>query len=306
VSRLIDVTLTEYDEFAGLTEGAVGIGIAGPPMKVRRRSLQLSTRDSLSMLWWDEDPTVLYLHGGGQNAHTWDVVAMALGRSAVAVDLPGHGHSSWRPNGDYSPETSADLIAELIAQFMPSLEVVVGMSLGGLTLIHLAATHADLVPRAIMVDVTPGVTKQVSGMSSAQRGSTLLREGQPIFDSFEEMLAATAATLHHRSSERLWWGVRHNSVQLPDGRWRWRYDRVRSESVPHRDYANLWDDVERIEAPTMLIRGAASAFVSAEDIQELMRRRPSAVVEEVEGAGHSVQSDRPARLAELIESFTFV
>ena len=36
------------------------------------------------------------MHGGAQNAHTWDTVALALDRPLVAVDLPGHGHSDGR------------------------------------------------------------------------------------------------------------------------------------------------------------------------------------------------------------------
>ena len=38
-------------------------------------------------------PELVFLHGGAQNAHTWDTVALALGRPLVAIDLPGHGHS---------------------------------------------------------------------------------------------------------------------------------------------------------------------------------------------------------------------
>ena len=41
----------------------------------------------------DGAPELVLIHGGAQNAHTWDTVALALGRPLVAVDLPGHGHS---------------------------------------------------------------------------------------------------------------------------------------------------------------------------------------------------------------------
>jgi pimeloyl-ACP methyl ester carboxylesterase len=43
--------------------------------------------------------------------------------------------------------------------------------------------------------------------------------------------------------------------------------------------------------------------VSEGDVAELRRRRPDAVVEVVEGAGHSVQGDRPLELAELLARF---
>src|SRR5687767_7011519 len=51
-------------------------------------------------------PTVLFLHGGGLTAHTWDLVCLALRRDyhCLAVDLRGHGDSEWSPEADYRIE----------------------------------------------------------------------------------------------------------------------------------------------------------------------------------------------------------
>ena len=75
----------------------------------------------------------MFVHGGAQNAHTWDTVVLALGRPpAVCVDLPGHGHSDWRDDG-YDPERNAADVAVAVRALAPNARVVVGMSLGGLT-----------------------------------------------------------------------------------------------------------------------------------------------------------------------------
>src|SRR5207253_2459239 len=50
--------------------------------------------------------TVVLLHGGGQNRHSWSrtaVQATARGWDAVTIDARGHGDSDWAPDGDYSP-----------------------------------------------------------------------------------------------------------------------------------------------------------------------------------------------------------
>ena len=47
---------------------------------------------------------------------------------------------------------------------------------------------------------------------------------------------------------------------------------------------------------------ALSPVVDDDDVAELLRRRPDAAVEVVEGAGHSVQGDKPLELAAIIES----
>jgi hypothetical protein len=59
-------------------------------------------------------PPVVFLHGGGLNAHTWDVVCAALRREhhCVALDQRGHGESEWSPEMDYRIESHvADLEA---------------------------------------------------------------------------------------------------------------------------------------------------------------------------------------------------
>ena len=46
-----------------------------------------------ALVWGERAPELVFLHGGAQNAHTWDTVALALNRPLVCIDLPGHGHS---------------------------------------------------------------------------------------------------------------------------------------------------------------------------------------------------------------------
>src|SRR6516164_5684668 len=84
-----------YDEVSDFHENASEFAIPydGPPV-VRRQAFPLGDGRSLSALvWGDAAPELVFLHGGAQNAHTWDTVALALNRPLVAIDLPGHGHS---------------------------------------------------------------------------------------------------------------------------------------------------------------------------------------------------------------------
>ena len=39
---------------------------------------------------------------------------VGLGEPALAVDLPGHGHSGWREDGDYSPQNNAAALAPVL------------------------------------------------------------------------------------------------------------------------------------------------------------------------------------------------
>ena len=278
-----------------LGENAAEAGLDGSGLPEVRRL----TMNGLSALKWGAgDPEVVFLHGGAQNAHTWDTVILAFGHSALAIDLPGHGRSTWRQDHDYSPPQLAAAVAPLVRSLAPRAELVAGMSLGGLAAISLAAT-TDLVRRLAIIDVTPGANAEKAKAIIAFTG------GPASFPSFEAILRRTVEHNPSRSLRSLERGVRHNARELPDGTWTWRYDPVRNWSggamIP--DFVDLWDEVSAIRCPVLLVRGGASPVVDDADVSELSRRQPRARIEVVAGPGHSVQGDRPVELAQLLNAF---
>jgi pimeloyl-ACP methyl ester carboxylesterase len=296
----------DYDEFGLLGDNAAeaGLPFAGPP-QVSRREFEVAPDQTVSaIVWGDAEPELVLLHGGGQNAHTWDTVALALRRPVIAVDLPGHGHSGRRPDRDYGPWRSAEAIAAVIEQAAPAAAAVVGMSLGGVTAIRLAARRPDLARKLVVVDATPQVGDGTRAMSQADRGAVALVAGPPVFESFEAIAAAAIAASPQRPRTAVERGVRHNAVELPDGTWTWRYDLF---ELPSRqfDFAPLWEDVSAITAPVMLVRGGDSKFVTDGATAEFRRRQPGLRVEVVAGSGHAVQSDQPLELTRLIQDFVF-
>lgn len=287
------------DEFALLPENAAELGLDLPTLPgVQRVGTDHDDGHVSAIKWGDEPPRAVFLHGGAQNAHTWDSVILALGVPALAVDLPGHGHSSWRDNGDYSPWPNADAVAVAVREWAPEADVVVGMSLGGLTTIRLASVAPDLVRRTVLVDVTPASTQRHQAMTQDQRGTVALASGPATFDTFDEIVALTAAAAPHRSASSIRRGVIHNTRQRGDGRWEWRYDRMRVL----RDFALLWEDLARIDVPVTLVRGGASMFVADEDVEEARRRVADLEVRVVPGSGHSVQSDAPLELTAILRA----
>lgn len=293
----------EYDEFGLFHQNAAEYDLPsdGPPM-VRRATTRLADDRCMSSLVWQTAPAELVLiHGGAQNAHTWDTVALALGRPLVAPDLPGHGHSdSPAPGVGTAPGANASDLAQIIDDLAPAAGLIVGMSLGGLTAIALGAQRPDLVQRLVLVDITPGVTGE-----KAKAIHDFVR-GPATFPSFDELLARTTEFNPTRSESSLRRGILHNALQLDDGSWVWRHRRddytAMGDDVAERpDITLLWDDLQRLDAPVTLVRGTRQQSVIADDdVEELARRRPDATVIEVD-AGHSVQGDAPLELAQIIK-----
>ncbi len=282
-----------------------GIPWDGPPV-VRRDAVELDDGRMLSALVWGEaPPELVLLHGGAQNAHTWDTVALALRRPLVAIDLPGHGHSDGGRNGALDLRANAADVAVAVAALAPDARAVVGMSLGGITTLAVVACAPELVRSVVLVDVTPGVTGQKAAPIVA------FIAGPETFASFDEILARTIEFNPTRSEASLRRGILHNALQLDDGSWVWRHARHRSlevggEAGPDRTrgFGSLWDTVSDLTVPLMLVRGMRpQSVVDDADEAELVRRRPDARVEHVAEAGHSVQGDQPVELARLLDDF---
>ncbi len=294
----------EYDEFSMFHENAEEFGIPypGPPV-VARRSVAMDDGRALSALVWGERPAELVLfHGGAQNAHTWDTVALALGRPLVAVDLPGHGHSDGGRSGSRNLENNADDLATVMRELAPEAGALVGMSLGGLTAIVLADRHPERVRRLVLVDVTPGVTAEKS-----KAISDFVR-GPESFPDFDAILARTVEHNPTRTVPALRRGILHNALQRDDGSWVWRHARHRASELPDAPdgprYGDLWEALGRVRVPIMLVRGMRpQSVVDDNDEAELRRRCPDARIEHVEEAGHSVQGDAPVELAALLDDF---
>ncbi len=317
------LAVTDYDEFGLFHENIAefDLDVAVLPPVVRIETIVSdgdSSRIVSALRWGSDDPEIVYLHGGAQNAHTWDTVALALGRSALAVDLPGHGHSDWRADGAYSPMNLADDVADVVAVHAPRARVVVGMSLGGLTAMELTVRHPALVRSLVMVDITPGVN------AAKTKAITDFVDGPQEFASFDDLLARTIEHNPTRTESSLRRGILHNAHPQPDGSWQWRYDRGShararqtatdtSESptpdtpapdTPAPDPADglspLWDHFGSISCPVTLVRGSLSPVVDDDDVAEARRRQPELAVHVVDGAGHSVQGDRPVELAAIL------
>jgi pimeloyl-ACP methyl ester carboxylesterase len=310
------LAVTDYDEFGLFHENIAefDLDVAElPPVARIETDVGGEGRSVSALRWGSDDPEIVYLHGGAQNAHTWDTVALALGRPALAVDLPGHGHSGWRADGAYSPMNLADDVAEVVAAHAPRARVVVGMSLGGLTALQLTVRHSALVRSLVMVDITPGVN------AAKTKAITDFVDGPQEFASFDDLLARTIEHNPTRTESSLRRGILHNAHPQPDGSWQWRYDRgshararrsaPEASDSPTADTVDpadplspMWDHFGSIGCPITLVRGSLSPVVDDDDVAEARRRQPELVVHVVDGAGHSVQGDRPVELAAILSA----
>jgi pimeloyl-ACP methyl ester carboxylesterase len=288
-----------YDEFSFFHENLSEWNLDAPIPTVRRLFVAVDGLRQLSALQWgDGEPELVLLHGGGQNAHTFDTLALALQRPLIAIDLPGHGHSDGSPYAVSAVASHAIDVIRALEQLVAKPTPLVGMSLGGLTALLVAHDRPDLVSSLVLIDITPGVNAEKA------RHITDFVNGPVSFDDFSALLERTAQHNPTRTVSSLHRGILHNAVQRSDGSWVWRHQQHPKSELAAPDAGDLWVKLSEVAVPVTLIRAMArGSVVDDADEKEFLDRLPHSVVVHVENAGHSVQGDQPIQLAALLNRF---
>lgn len=296
---------TETGEFQYLPLQARVLGVAAPT--VERLTLSLPDGRELSALrYGDGDPQVTLLHGAGLNAHTWDTTILALQQPALAIDLAGHGDSTWRSDATYSGHTLAPDVALALREWTAEPQVLVGHSLGGLAAAAVASAHPELVRELVLVDITPGI--DMSGAPSALRA---FYEGPTDFATRDELVDRAMSLGFGGTRAETERGVFLNTRVRTDGRVEWKHHFAHlaatalSAATPDSaDRAILtesgWDDLTAVTAPVTLVR-ATRGFVTESDADQWQSRVPTGRVVTID-ATHNAQETAPAELAELVRA----
>ena len=252
--------------------------------------------------WGDPSkPGIILLHGFAQTAHSWDFVGLSLCEDyhLIALDQRGHGDTDWAPDADYSPAAYLRDLAAFTTSLAVDRPVVAGLSMGGRNAIAYAAGHSELMGGLVIVDFAPEFQRA---------GSEHIRkfvQDTDELDSIDEFVSRVQAYNPRRSKRQIRGSIVHNIKQLPSGKWTWKYDRVlrQKDRSPKRDrdeIERMWEQVDAVRCPTLVVRGANSNVVSAEAADNLRRRLDGARLATVPDAGHLVPGDNPVGfIAEL-------
>ncbi|MGV9801408.1 alpha/beta fold hydrolase [Mycobacterium sp. NPDC003449] len=251
----------------------------------------------------EDRPTVLLLHGGGQNRYSWKNTGQILadrGLHVIALDARGHGDSDRSPSANYSVETlCADVLQVLYQVGRPV--VLIGASMGGLTGI-LAAHEAgpELVTKLVLVDVVPRFEK-----SGSARIRDFMFDHVHGFDSLDDAAEAVAAYLPHRAKPRSPEGLKKN-LRLRDGRWYWHWDPAfltKPEDDPFIRVDKLEQAAINLTIPILLIRGKLSDVVSSAGVADFLEKVPAAEFVELADAGHTAAGDDNDAFSEVVADF---
>lgn len=252
----------------------------------------------LHFLEWGNStaPSVVLLHGGAAHAHWWNHIAPILAEHyhVVALDLRGHGDSSWVVPPAYEIENYVGDLEEIFAALHLDSPVVIGHSLGGFIALTYATRHAAALRGLIVVDIGFRLRSSRTMQFLRNMPAPYYQDAEEVLRRFQlfptETFAATPL-LHH---------IARTSVRSQEpGGFTLKFDRATMVREP-RDLSSA---LETISCPTLLLRGSHSQHFAATTMTEMVKRCPRARGVEIPGAGHHVFLDNPTAFLSAVRDF---
>jgi pimeloyl-ACP methyl ester carboxylesterase len=240
---------------------------------------------------------MLLVHGLCCEAHYWDFFARSMRQKyhVVAVDLRGHGESSW--TGNYRlEEYTADL-----TKFVDRLELndimLIGHSMGSIIAILYTGAKPDMVARLVVVDNGPELNA-----TRMEKLKGELANRSIVYNSEEEALARMEEESPFYSEDCKRYLIKYTMNRDDSGRLSYKYD----PSLHHFEIAPLeflWPIMEKITCPALVVHGTESDVLLAEAARRIPETLPSVAVVDIERAGHFVMGDNPAAFEAAIRDF---
>jgi 2-succinyl-6-hydroxy-2,4-cyclohexadiene-1-carboxylate synthase len=238
----------------------------------------------------DGAPLVM-LHGYTQTGRLFGPFGHALqaDHRLIAIDLPGHGGSN---SVTADLPTSADLVAEVIAESTGGSVDVFGYSLGSRVGLQLALSHPELVRRLVVVGATGGIEDQGLRAARQTRDDNVARELENSGDVEAFLDRWLSAPMFHGltvaqadSDERR----RNTAAGLASS--------LRSAGTGTQ--RPLWDELKTLNVPMLALAGANDPRFIGHAVR-LARTMPNAVCTVVPGAGHAAHLEQPELVARTV------
>jgi pimeloyl-ACP methyl ester carboxylesterase len=276
------------------------------------------TRLHCDVLGPEDAPTVVLVHGWTCCREFWapQLTALAGRYRVVAYDLRGHGRSAAPEGGDFSAEALADDLAAVLDAALPEGKqaVLVGHSLGAMSIVSWAGRHADsvqqkaaaalllstgtsdLVTESLILKPPAGLSKPSAAVSRRVMGAALpYGFRNPVTHRMVRYVALSPAASPAQVAfcERI--------VLACDRRWRAATARTLSR-------LDLDAALDHLDVPTAVLGGSADRLTPPVLSERLASHLPQ-LLERVElpGVGHmspvEASSEVNRRIEQLVETY---
>lgn len=236
---------------------------------------------------------VVLLHGSPFSSYIWREIAPALARTRKVYvwDLLGFGQSERGEGQDVGLVAQGRIFARLLAHWGLSRPSVVAHDVGGAV-----ALRALLLEGAEYGDLT--LVDAVGGGTWGTGYFKLIRENAHVFEQLPDYAHEALVASHLRHATHTGYGPGILDAYVDP----WRG--TEGQAAFYRQYRQFeqsqTDELEpvlgEVPIPTRIIWGREDRLLPPEFAEFLHARIPHAELTWVDGAGHTIQDDAPARL----------
>lgn len=247
---------------------------------------------------------VVLIHGFGTCSFLWRNVAPLLAvtqHTAYAVDLLGYGESDRPFDADFGLDAQADYLERTLTALRVARAAVVGIDVGAVIALQLAALRPERVARLVLVNPVPLEDLPAADIRAMQRNTArfALRVSRGLFGAsplLTPILTGSVANPEHMPPALI-------------GRYLAPF--VGQEGVTHLlalaravralDLEGL--DPGQVRAHTLIVRGEKDVWVDPAVAQNLSSQIAGSRVVTLPGVGRLVPEEAPDELADLIATF---
>jgi 3-oxoadipate enol-lactonase len=242
-----------------------------------------------------EGEPLLLIEGLGQSMWAWreQIPVFARGHRTIAFDTRGTGRSPV-PDEPYGIDELAQDAADVLEGRTAS---VMGLSMGGYVALTLALARPELIRSLVLVGTGAGGPDRVPRPQDV-RDAYAAATGLP-FDEYgrRTMPLTFSPGWTERNPERF------EEILAARGEHPTPDVTLDAHLLACYAFYARGCEVERIDAPALVVHGDADVIVPVQNGRALAARLPNARYVELPGRGHNVQLEDPATLNRLVLEF---
>lgn len=238
---------------------------------------------------------LLILHGLFGNQGNWGQHARIFANnfSVYGMDHRNHGRSEWEEGMTY--EVMANDVRQTMKLHGIESAHFIGHSMGGKTAMQVALTWPQLVKKLVVVDIAP--VRYEPQHKEIFEGLDLLN-----LDLIDSRMDADEILSEFVPEKNIRDFLLANLMKDEQGNFYWRMnlDAIRSS------YKDLIDGLpagNSFEGEVLFLKGGKSNYILKKHEKEMLKRFPKSGIQQVDGAGHWLQSEQPELFQAMVYKF---
>jgi 3-oxoadipate enol-lactonase len=238
-------------------------------------------------------PVLLFIHGFPFDRTMWipQLAGLAKMRTAVAVDLRGHGLSEVMTGGDFSMDLFADDVAKTLDAIGADKADVAGLSMGGYVLFSFWRRHPTRVRSLIFIDTKAEADSDEAKAGRDKTAETIAAQGmQPIYEQLAPKVVGSSPSIEVQDK------LKEMMLGLAP-------EVAAADALAMRDRADSTADLPGITVPVLWLHGEEDALMPIDGARASAEKIPGASFVSIPKGGHVSPMENPEAVNAAITNF---